>query len=82
MYDVKPVGFAGGKWDLPIREDNPFITYEPNRCILCARCTRICQEVVMADTIELVERGFNAVPDTAYSVHSRKENYRCISVCL
>jgi predicted molibdopterin-dependent oxidoreductase YjgC len=84
-YNVKPDEFAGEKWNLPIREDNPFITYEPNKCILCARCTRICQEVVMADTIELVGRGFNAMPDTAYSVPRSLENCefcgQCVSTC-
>jgi formate dehydrogenase alpha subunit len=85
LYGVKPGQFDGEKWDLPIREDNPFITYEPNKCILCARCTRICQEVVMADTIELVGRGFNAMPDTAYSVPRSLENCefcgQCVSTC-
>jgi len=85
IYDVKPGNLEGEKWDLPIREDNPFITFEPNKCILCARCTRICQEVVMADTIDLVGRGFNAIPDTAYSVPRSLKNCefcgQCVSTC-
>jgi NADH dehydrogenase/NADH:ubiquinone oxidoreductase subunit G len=34
-YGVDGSRFEGEKWNLPIREDNPFITYEPNKCILC-----------------------------------------------
>ena len=84
-YDVDGRRFAGEMWDLPVREDNPFITYEPNKCILCARCTRICQEVVMADTIELTGRGFNAMPDTAYRGPRTLDNCefcgQCVSAC-
>jgi len=85
LYNVKPGEFEGEKWDLPIREDNPFITYEPNKCILCARCTRICNDVVMAGTIELVGRGFNSMPDTAYRKPRTLENCefcgQCVSTC-
>ncbi len=84
-YDVRPGGFAGEKWDVPIREDNPFITYEPNKCILCGRCTRICNEVVMAGTISLTGRGFNAMPDTAFRKPRTLENCefcgQCVSTC-
>ena len=84
-YEVKPGEYFGEQRNLPKREDNPFITYEPSKCILCARCTRICHEVVMADTIELVGRGFHAMPDTAYSVPRSLENCefcgQCVSTC-
>lgn len=85
LYNVKPDRIEGKKWDLPVREDNPFITFEPNKCILCARCTRICKEVVMAETIELTGRGFNSVPDTAYSLPRSLDNCefcgQCVSTC-
>ncbi len=85
MYNVRPGEFEGEKWDLPMLEDNPFITYEPYKCILCARCTRICNEVVMAGTIDLVGRGFKAMPDTAYRKPRTLENCefcgQCVSTC-
>jgi predicted molibdopterin-dependent oxidoreductase YjgC len=84
-YGVDGKRFEGETWDLPIREDNPFITYEPNKCILCGRCTRICNEVVMAGTIELVGRGFNTMPDTAFRKPRTLENCefcgQCVSTC-
>jgi NADH dehydrogenase/NADH:ubiquinone oxidoreductase subunit G len=30
---------------IPPREDNPFIRYEPEKCILCGRCVRACEEI-------------------------------------
>jgi formate dehydrogenase alpha subunit len=84
-YGVDGKRFEGEMWNLPIREDNPFITYEPNKCILCGRCTRICNEVVMAGTIDLVGRGFNAMPDTAFRKPRTLENCefcgQCVSTC-
>lgn len=84
-YNVDGERFAGESWNLPIREDNPFITYEPNKCVLCGRCVRICNEVVMAGTIDLVGRGFTSMPDTAYSKPRSLENCefcgQCVSTC-
>ncbi len=84
-YGVDGKRFEGEAWNLPVREDNPFITYEPNKCILCGRCTRICNEVVMAGTIELVGRGFDSMPDTAFKKPRSLENCefcgQCVSTC-
>ena len=84
-YNVKGARFYGKKWNLPIREDNPFITFEPNKCILCGRCTRICNEVVMAGTIQITGRGFNAVPETAFKNPRTLDNCefcgQCVSTC-
>ena len=84
-YDVDGTRFEGERWDLPVREANPFITYEPNKCILCGRCTRICNEVVMAGTIDLVGRGFNSMPDTAFRRPRTIDNCefcgQCVSTC-
>ena len=84
-YGVRPGRYAGERWDLPIREDNPFITFEPNKCISCSRCTRICNEVVMAGTIEMTGRGFATIPDTAFGKPRSLKNCefcgQCVSTC-
>jgi len=36
---------------------NPYIEFRPERCILCARCTRYCAEVESVNAITLAERG-------------------------
>jgi formate dehydrogenase alpha subunit len=84
-YGVRPGGYEGEKWNKPVREDNPFITYEPNKCILCGRCARICNEVVMAGTIDMTGRGFNSMPDTAFRKPRSLKNCefcgQCVSTC-
>ncbi len=37
---------------------HPFIEIDSNKCILCSRCVRICSEVVGANALGLVNRGF------------------------
>jgi len=84
-YGATGAKFAGERWNLPVKDNNPFITYEPNKCVLCGRCVRICNEVVMAGTIELVGRGFHTMPDTAYGKPRSLENCefcgQCVSTC-
>jgi len=84
-YQVRPGEYYGEKWDFPIQDDNPFITFEPNKCISCSRCTRICNDVVMAGTIEMTNRGFHSIPSTAYGDPRSLKNCefcgQCVSTC-
>ena len=41
----------------PIDESNPFFKLDRNYCILCARCTRTCDEITCVNAIEMVGRG-------------------------
>jgi formate dehydrogenase alpha subunit len=42
------------------QDDNPFFIRDHKYCILCGRCTRVCSEVVGANAIEIVGRGFES----------------------
>lgn len=42
------------------QDDNPFFIRDHQFCILCARCTRVCQEVVGANAIDIFGRGFES----------------------
>ncbi|MEI7483173.1 MAG: FAD-dependent oxidoreductase [Ignavibacteriota bacterium] len=44
------------KHDVDFR--HPFIEIDNNKCILCSRCVRICKDVVGANALGLVNRGF------------------------
>ena len=37
---------------------HPFIEIDNNKCILCSRCVRICSQVVNANALGLINRGF------------------------
>lgn len=42
----------------PSVKDNPVLEFNHNRCILCGRCTRICDEVQGIAAIDFQKRGF------------------------
>ena len=43
----------------PIDDSNPFFDIDRNRCILCARCVRACQEITCVGAIDLAYRGYS-----------------------
>lgn len=49
---------------LPIRYDWRLLESDPNRCILCEKCVKVCREVVGREAIEVVDRGDNTIIDT------------------
>lgn len=57
--DLNKLGI--GEYKHPILTDNPFITRDPNKCILCANCVRICNEVMDVTALGLVNRGSETV---------------------
>ena len=61
QYDVKPERFAGDVNKVEFEDDHPFIVRDPNKCILCGLCVRVCDEVVGVGALGLVNRGFDTV---------------------
>ncbi len=57
-YEAQQKKFEGDykKYDIDFR--HPYIEIDNNKCILCSRCVRICKDVVGANALGLVNRGF------------------------
>ncbi len=47
-----------------IQEINPFIERDLSKCILCAKCIRACQELVVNGALDYFGRGFATKPAT------------------
>ncbi|MFH1651053.1 MAG: 2Fe-2S iron-sulfur cluster-binding protein, partial [Chloroflexota bacterium] len=43
---------------VPADTSNPFFNIDRNRCILCARCVRACQEITAVGAIDMSYRGY------------------------
>ncbi len=43
---------------LPIDDSNPLFTYDPNKCIKCKKCFRVCEELQSTHGIECELRGY------------------------
>ncbi len=61
QYDVHPERFAGEKHVVEFVDNHPFIVRDPNKCILCGLCVRVCDEVMGVGALGLVNRGFDTV---------------------
>lgn len=49
-----------------IQEVNPFILRDLSKCILCGKCIRADQELVVVGALEYLNRGFDAKPATIF----------------
>jgi formate dehydrogenase alpha subunit len=58
-----------------IEEVNPFLERDLSKCILCAKCIRACQELVVEGAIDYFQRGFTTIPATLNNVPL--ENSEC-----
>lgn len=45
---------------LEVDSTHPFLVIDRNRCVLCTRCIRVCDEIEGVHTLDLMERGKNS----------------------
>lgn len=60
---------------------SPMVANDPQRCILCKRCTRVCDEWMGEDAIEAGGRGANTVIGTFGGWLNCSQCGNCIEVC-
>ncbi len=60
-YGIKQNRFGGEKHHYPTSDDDPCIVMDPNKCILCGRCVRICAEVQGIGAWSFAHRGFDTL---------------------
>jgi len=61
----------------------PYVTLDPNDCILCGLCVRVCKEIVGVGAISLTRRGMSRVVSTPFQISSADciECATCALVC-
>jgi len=79
---VTKVPFDAAPNDTPVDHTNPFIERDIDRCVLCGRCVRICDEVVNIQAISFLNRGTDTMIGTSFEQPWNCEYCgQCISVC-
>ncbi len=75
----------GEKNSYNIDYSSPSIVRDPDKCILCGRCVRICEDVMGVSAIDIVNRGSKSRIGTAFdkglNVSSCVNCGQCIMVC-
>ncbi len=81
-YEVVANRFVGEKFDLPKDEINPLIERNMNRCVLCGKCVRVCDEIVGYGSYSFINRGFETKIATAFDRGLNCEFCgQCVSMC-
>ena len=85
QYHVEPDRLAGEVHHRTVEDTHPFIHRDPDKCILCGLCVRVCQEVMDVTALGLVDRGFDAVVKPAMDRPLKDTDCvscgQCVSVC-
>lgn len=79
VYDCKllPLMREYESWEMSINgktrqykkdKSHPFIVRDNNKCILCALCVRVCNEVSHTENLGLFGRGFGTIPVSAFDL--------------
>jgi len=86
-YDMGLTGsrLKGAQHRYPIDGNNPFIVRDYNKCVLCERCTRICDEIQGSFAIEYAHRGFNTKVGVPFDRSLTESDCvfcgQCVNVC-
>lgn len=77
--------FAGEQSEYELDTVGPALKRDPNKCILCGRCVRICEEVQGVSALQFTERGFDSIVTTAFDLPQAEINCvncgQCATVC-
>ncbi len=82
---VRERRYQGEKRDCPVDDTNPSVERDPNKCVLCGKCVRVCEEVQGVGAVSFTGRGFGTVVAPAFGedMHTAACVYcgQCVLVC-
>ncbi|MFW5759814.1 MAG: FAD-dependent oxidoreductase [Cyclobacteriaceae bacterium] len=81
-YDADQSHYEGTHKEYMVKFDHPFIEIDNNKCILCSRCVRICHEMVGANALGLVNRGFETYVAPSLSLPLTETDCESCGLCI
>lgn len=84
-YDVNPARFSGEKHQRNTVQAGTFIERNPDKCILCGLCVRVCDEVMGNTALGLIGRGFDTLAAPEFQLPLEKTDCvacgQCVALC-
>ena len=81
-YKVNANRFTDEKFHHEIDYNNPLIERDMNRCVLCGKCARICDEIVSFGALTFIDRGIETKIGCEFDDALNCEFCgSCVSVC-
>jgi iron-only hydrogenase group A len=85
QYGVRDYRYVGERRQNKKDVASPSIERDPNKCILCGRCVRVCHETQNVGAIDFAKRGFSSyvTPSMDSSLNTSPCVYcgQCVVVC-
>lgn len=85
MLGVRDRRYTGDKNKHHVDISSPSLVRDPEKCILCGRCVRVCEEVQGVGAIDFINRGSKSTVGTAFNgglnVSSCIYCGQCVMVC-
>ncbi|RMG70619.1 MAG: formate dehydrogenase subunit alpha, partial [Nitrospirae bacterium] len=82
FYDLRKNRFWGERRQYNKTDANPFIERDMEKCVLCGKCVRVCEEIQGVAAIDIAYRGFKAKVCPPFEKDLNCEFCgQCVSVC-
>lgn len=85
QYQANPQRVAGEVHKRNKKDDHPFIDRNPDKCILCGLCVRVCDEVMGVTALGLVDRGFDTIVQPQFDLPLNQTGCiscgQCVAAC-
>jgi NADP-reducing hydrogenase subunit HndD len=78
-YGVRKSSFEGERTSDSIDTSSPVIVRDTNKCILCGKCVRVCDEVVGRHIMDFTHRGFTTTVGPALEMGLGEKESGCVS---
>ncbi len=82
FYDLRSNRFWGERRQYTKKDLNPFIERDMDKCVLCGKCVRVCNEIQGLGAIDITGRGFTAKISPPFEKDLDCEFCgQCVSLC-
>jgi formate dehydrogenase major subunit len=81
-YNAEQKRYEGEFKQYEVDFRHPYIEIDNNKCILCSRCIRICSEVVGANALGLINRGFDTFVAPSMELPLQETTCESCGLCI